>query len=161
MGKGWCIVRNGSLWSSVVFEKEVNFPEFDFKTSDLSRNQPSKFTQLRVTRETVFSFVIISQLRRPIELNFSQVCYFVHMLRYSEKTGLWQLPIVSSVFYRRPLHNIWKHARPFPNPVGKTLHELINVPRVFKILHYILHIYPMLKTFLSHRQDYTRILCHA
>ena len=29
------IVRNGSLWSDVVFEKEVIFHEFDFKTSDL------------------------------------------------------------------------------------------------------------------------------
>ena len=29
----------------------------------------------------VFSF-IISQLQQPIELKFSQVCYFVHLLRY-------------------------------------------------------------------------------
>ena len=48
--------------------------------------------------------IIISQLRRRlIELKFSQVCYFMHvyMLRIDtpgEKTGLWQLPIVSSVF---------------------------------------------------------------
>ena len=29
------IVRNGSLWGAVVFEKEVIFKEFDFETSDL------------------------------------------------------------------------------------------------------------------------------
>ena len=29
------IVRNGSLWSDVVFEKEVIFHEFDFETSSL------------------------------------------------------------------------------------------------------------------------------
>ena len=29
------IVRNSSLWSEVVFEKEVNFHEFDFETSSL------------------------------------------------------------------------------------------------------------------------------
>ena len=31
----WNIVRNGSLWSDVVFEKEVNSHEFDFETSSL------------------------------------------------------------------------------------------------------------------------------
>ena len=34
-----------------------------------SRNQASESTQLRVTR-VFFSFIVISQLRRPIELNF-------------------------------------------------------------------------------------------
>ena len=29
------IVRNGSLWNNVLFEKEVIFYEFDFKTMDL------------------------------------------------------------------------------------------------------------------------------
>ena len=29
------IVRNGSLWSNIVFEKEEMFNEFDFETSDL------------------------------------------------------------------------------------------------------------------------------
>ena len=45
-------------------------------------------------------FIIISRLRRPIELKCLHVCYFKHVLRYtpSEKTGIWQLPIVSSVF---------------------------------------------------------------
>ena len=31
----------------------------------------------------VFSFINIPQLQRPIELKFSQVCYFMHMLRYT------------------------------------------------------------------------------
>ena len=29
------VVRNGSLLSAIVFEKEVIFHEFDFETSDL------------------------------------------------------------------------------------------------------------------------------
>ena len=43
-----------------------------------------------------FSFIVISQLRRPIELKFSQVCYVMHMLRYTgEDWSLTILPIVS------------------------------------------------------------------
>ena len=46
----------------------------------------------------VFSFINISQLRRPSELKYSQICYF--MLRYTncEDYSLWQFPKVSSVF---------------------------------------------------------------
>ena len=58
-------------------------------------SRPPESTQLRVTR-VIFSFIVISQLWRPIELKFSQVCYFMHMR--SEKTGLRQLPKVSTVF---------------------------------------------------------------
>ena len=51
------------------------------------------------------SFNVISQLRQPIELKFSQICYFMHVEMYtpSAKTGLWQLPIVSSVFNEKQL----------------------------------------------------------
>ena len=50
-----------------------------------------------------FSFIIISQLRWPIELKFSQVCYYLCICldTPSEKTGLWQLPMVSTVFKHR------------------------------------------------------------
>ena len=37
-----------------------------------------------------FSFIIILQLRPPIELNFSQVCYCMHMLRYTKEQD-WSL----------------------------------------------------------------------
>ena len=66
----------------------------------------------------VFSSIILSQLRRPAELKFSQVCYFMHFSRSSEKTGLWQLPIVSSVFtlnYQQAysyLRNQWRREKP-------------------------------------------------
>ena len=72
-------MRNDSFWSIVVFEKEVIFDEYDFETSEL-----------------VFSSIIISQLRRPIEFKFSQVCYFVHMLRYT-KWEDWSLTITKGV----------------------------------------------------------------
>ena len=95
-------MRNGSLWSAIVFEKEVIFHEFDFENSDLefevSKSSIYESTQLRVTN-VFFSFIIISQLRRPIiELKFSQVCIFMRWDTLSEKTGLWQLPIVYTVF---------------------------------------------------------------
>ena len=68
-------MRNVSL-KYKVFEKEVNFNEPDFKAS---RNQASESTQLRVNR-----FFFLSSLSRnfddQLSSNFSQVCYFIHML---------------------------------------------------------------------------------
>ena len=95
-------MRNGSLWSDKVFKKEVNFHKFDLKTSELDF-EVSKFSIWKHTAtcdKGVFSFIIILQLRRPIELKFSPACYLMHCWEtlLSEKTGLWQVPIVSNVF---------------------------------------------------------------
>ena len=49
-----------------------------------------------VRQGCVFCFIIISQLRRPIELKFSQVCLFMHMLRYT-KWQDWSMTITNSV----------------------------------------------------------------
>ena len=77
------IVGNGSLWSNVVFEKEVIVHELDFDTSDLEL-EVSK-AQNFVWQGCFFSLIIISQLRRPIiELKVSQVSYFMHRLRYTK-----------------------------------------------------------------------------
>ena len=82
------IVRNSSLWSEVVFEKEAIFHEFefDFETSSLKFkvSKSSIWKHTSSCDKGVFSFIIISQIRRPIELKFSQVCYFLHMLRYTK-----------------------------------------------------------------------------
>ena len=55
------IVRNSSLWSEVVFEKEVIFHEFDFETSSLefevSKSSIRKYTTS--CDKGVFSFIII------------------------------------------------------------------------------------------------------
>ena len=72
---------------NVVHEKEVIFHEFDLETSELdfgvSKSRIWKHTTL--CGKGVFSFIInISQLRRPIELKFTQVCYFMHILRYTK-----------------------------------------------------------------------------
>ena len=40
----WNIVRNSTLWSALVFEKEVIFHEFDFETSDV---------ELEVSKSTI------------------------------------------------------------------------------------------------------------
>ena len=95
-------MRNGSLWSDIVFENEVIFHEFDFETLQIknlrSRNQASESTQLRVTR--VFFLSLISRnFDDQLSSNFHRftiLCICWHTL--SEKTGLWQLPIVSRVF---------------------------------------------------------------
>ena len=71
-----------------VFEKEVIFHEFDFETSDLtfevSKSSIWKHTTScdRGATRVFCSFINISQLQH-VQLKFSQVCYFVHMLRYT------------------------------------------------------------------------------
>ena len=93
------IVRNGSLWSDIVFEKEVIFHEFDFETSNLEFevSKSSIWKHTTSCDKGVFSFIIVSQLRRPIELNISQVGYFMYiMLRYT-KCEDWSLTITNSV----------------------------------------------------------------
>ena len=96
------IVRNGSLWSDVVFEKEEIFHYFDFETSSLEFevSKSSIWKHKTLCDKGVFSCVFISQLAPTI--NRAQI--FTGLLFYacwdtpSEKTGLWQLPIVSIVF---------------------------------------------------------------
>ena len=72
-------MRNGSLWSGVVFEKEVIFHEFDFETSEFDI-LGLEIKHLKATTSCdkgVFSFIIISQLRRTIELKLRKlVCDF-------------------------------------------------------------------------------------
>ena len=105
----------------IVFEKEVIFHEFDFETSDLefevSKSSIWKHTtscEHGATRVFFLSLISINitstteyYLRRPIELKFSQMCYFMHMLRYSNCELVFDklLPIVSSGF---KTNIIWK-----------------------------------------------------
>ena len=93
-------MRKGSLWSNVVFEKEGIFHVFDFETSELGFevSKSSSWKHTTSCDKGIFSSIIISQLQRPIEFKFSQVCYLVHWDTPSDKTGLWHLPKVSSVF---------------------------------------------------------------
>ena len=88
MERGWWYK---TLWETapsidIVFEKEVIFHEFDFETSslELEVSKSNIWTHTDSCDKGVFYFIIISQLRRPIELKFSQVCYFMHMLRYTK-----------------------------------------------------------------------------
>ena len=55
------IVRNGSLWSTIVFEKEVTFHEFDFETSDLELDV-SKSTILTHTTSSNKGVFFFSQV---------------------------------------------------------------------------------------------------
>ena len=96
-------MRNGSLWSDVIFEKEVIFHEFDLETSDLEFEVTKSSIWKHTTScdQGVFSNIIISQLWRPIELKFSQVCYFMHMLRYT-KWEDWSLTITNTAHVFKP-----------------------------------------------------------
>ena len=67
----------------------------EFVSNLRSRNEASESTQLRTTM-VFFSFIIISQFRRPIVLKFSHVRYFMHMLRYT-KWEDWSFTITKGV----------------------------------------------------------------
>ena len=104
-------MRNGSIWSDEVFENLISRPHI---LNLRSRNQASESPQLRVTR-VFFSLLNISQLRRPSGSNFHMFVSFMHMWRnikwedwsltITKSVGLWQFPIVSSVF---KCLSIWK-----------------------------------------------------
>ena len=83
-------------WRAVVSMWSIVRNKFYFETSELDFGVPKSSIWNHSTScdNSVFSF---HYYQRPIEFKFSLVCHFVHMLR-SEKTGLWQLPKVSSVF---------------------------------------------------------------
>ena len=86
------IVRNGSLWSNVNWFLDLRFWNWDLEIKHLKAHN--------FAWQGCFSVIIISQLRRPIlSSNFHRfviVCLCWDTL--SERNGLWQLPIVSSVF---------------------------------------------------------------
>ena len=94
--KPYLVTSNGEL-----LMEEVIFHEFDFETSELDfeASKSSIWKHTTLCDKGVFSYIIL-QLRRPVELKFSQVCYFMHICwdTASEKTGLWEIPIVSTAF---------------------------------------------------------------
>ena len=105
MGRGWYYK---TLWETAPSEvtyfskKKVIFHEFDFETSD-SEFEVSKWSIWKHTTmcdNSVFSSIIISQLRPPIELKFPHVFIFFLICwdTASEKTSLWQLSKVSRIF---------------------------------------------------------------
>ena len=87
-------------WRS--FPERSNFPRIWFRDLRfrIRRLEIKHLKAHNFVWQGCFSFIIISQLWRPTELKFSQVCYFIHICwdTPSEKTGLWQLTIVSRVF---------------------------------------------------------------
>ena len=91
------IVRNGSIWSDVFsFREGSNFTtKLDFETSELDF-EVSKSKHTTSCDKGVFSLIVISQLRPSIELKFSQVCYFVPVLRYTMWED-WSLTITNNV----------------------------------------------------------------
>ena len=74
-----------------IFEYDFETSEFEFEVPKSSI--PKSSAQLRVTS----SSNILLQLQRPIELNFLQVGYFLHV-KIHQMRVFDNLPIVSGVF---------------------------------------------------------------
>ena len=73
-----------SIWNNNIVSNlpqwDILFCKNEWKSGGAIRKViPTIYSKLRVTRVCFFSFIIISQLRRPIELKFSQVCYLMHV----------------------------------------------------------------------------------
>ena len=96
--------------STPRFSQRIHMIHVGWLFKLFSRNQASESTQLRATRAFFFHYYLAN--RRPIELKFSKVYYF-RALSWdipSEKTGLWQLPIMSTVF-KIPFNLAHLHAK--------------------------------------------------
>ena len=88
-------MRNGSLWSGVVFEQEVTFHEFDFQTSSLECEVPKSSIWKHTTSCDKGVLFFHSYLATPTTNQaqiFTGFNYFMHMLRYS-KWEAWSLTI--------------------------------------------------------------------
>ena len=79
--------KNGSLWSNIVFEKEV------------TSHSNNKILQARSLLLGIWKHitlcnkcVFLLQLRWPIESKFSQIGYLICRDTPIENSGLWQLP---------------------------------------------------------------------
>ena len=116
-----------------------------------SRNQVSENTKLRVT-SVFFSSIIILQLRRPMEFKFSQVCYFMRMLRYT-KWEDWSLTIIKGVhcFLIKTWHDYSKKRKIKPNRMNQYLW-------VNSLLSFIMVYLPLI---LSNRRNKFRGFCRA
>ena len=83
-----------------TFRERSNFPRIWFRDLRIDFEVPKSSIWKHTTScdMNVFSFIIISQLRRPIEFKLSQVCYFMHtcMLRYN-KCEDWSMTITKCV----------------------------------------------------------------
>ena len=100
-----------------------------------SPNQAPESSQLCVTG-VFFLWIVISQLWRPIieSSNFHRfvilcICWDTH----SEKTGLWQLPNLSSVFNRHgilALEKVGIKDYKDKNWLGNSCNQLIYVPKI-------------------------------
>ena len=82
------IVRNGSLWSNVVFEKN------DFRPEAFLRHLKAH----KVVQQGVFSIIIFINLNNLLSQIFTDFNFCILWVTPSEDTGLWQLPNVSSAY---------------------------------------------------------------
>ena len=74
---------NNSLWSNVFIWDRGNFSLKYFNMKETSGLKPIsgiwKHTQL--CNKGVFFFIVFLQLRWPIELKLSQICYLMHIIQ--------------------------------------------------------------------------------
>ena len=137
------IVRNGSLWSGVVFEKEVIFHEFDFETSDLEFEVSKSSIWKHTTpcdKGDFFLLLLSRNFDDRLSSNFHRFILCICWDTPSEETGLWQLSIVSSVFKRGDTEykpHLWPQHSQMNTSPQKTerqcLHESIIRFKCFRI----------------------------
>ena len=93
-------MRNWSLWSDVVFWERSNFPRIwfqDLKFRIWSLEINHQKVNLVWQRCFVFHYYLATSTTNWA-LMFTGLLFYAYVETQSEKTGLWQLPIVSSVF---------------------------------------------------------------
>ena len=97
-------MRNGSLWSNVVFEKEVIFHKFDFETLDLELIWGLEIKHQLESIQLKGCF-FLSLLSRNFDKQLSSIFYKLVILCIQgcwdiprDKTSHWQLPIVTTAF---------------------------------------------------------------
>ena len=118
---------NGSLWSNLAFENEVisysNNKRLQVETVLLGISEHTN-----LCNKGVFSFIVLLQLRWPVEFKFSQVCYFMHILRYT-KCEYWSLTITKRVkcLYRLGIILVWGPFDAFNHNVVINADIIVNV----------------------------------
>ena len=107
-------MRNSSLWSDAVFEKEVIFHEFDFETSELdfedSKSSIWKHTTSCDKGGFFFCYYLATSTTNWVQILTGLLFYACVDNGWDTpcKTGLWQLPIASNVFKATCCHYLPK-----------------------------------------------------
>ena len=127
-------MRNCVLWSNVVYEKEIICHELDFETSELDVEVSKSSIWKHTTACARVCFFFNYYLTGSATNYWAQiVTWCVVCICWdtpSEKTGLWQLPIMSSVFTHKPF---WERYSIGQTKRFKLLYQCFNNKSISKV----------------------------